>query len=442
MNETAERTVNPGEVWKHFKGKEVKILTLAKNESDCSDVVVYTEGKNTWVRPINEFLSEIDFDKHPEYDRNLYRYRFVKCTKTNSNTEWLDNEISENIAGDIEMIPYTTQIYYREKADSYDSDAICYLIAFDTVRFATELQNIYGTTGFQNADIVNIIGRLLKHYPVSPISSIDETPDEWVCIDKGYLFSKNTTYQNKRYHDLIVHIFDKDNVVYEDFNRFTPIDVMNMNSNMYIFTCVLRNFMNKLHPISMPYYPNTICNIFKFVSFPTAATNYEYVFTDDEEFGCYVSIFDTFSQFAKQYYFYLIRDELKEISADEFTNALNEYTKHVFDRIKPGAVFVSHDYGLIHIPNVDIKIDPNTNIRIDSYDVTNGYYIIQGCEFLDVTRMRYVGSSLDEYIKNGVDYDDFCNIFTQSQREYLFEHYNVNFIDDGYNDTLSITPKQ
>ena len=94
MSETAERTVNPGEVWKHFKGKEVRILALAKNESDSTDMVVYTEGTNTWIRPLNEFLSEIDFGKYPDYDRNTQKYRFEKVSD-GIDFSFLDNELSE-----------------------------------------------------------------------------------------------------------------------------------------------------------------------------------------------------------------------------------------------------------------------------------------------------------------------------------------------------------
>lgn len=67
-------------VFRHFKGKEYKIITIAKDSNDLSEVVVYQAqyAKNQcWTRNIKEFFSLTDKEKYP----NAQKYRFEKKTE-------------------------------------------------------------------------------------------------------------------------------------------------------------------------------------------------------------------------------------------------------------------------------------------------------------------------------------------------------------------------
>lgn len=427
MNESTKRTINPGESWRHFKGKEVRILCLAKNESDGTDMVVYTEGTNTWIRPLNEFLSEIDFGKYPDYDRNTQKYRFEKVSD-DTDFSFLDNELSRVTNPDtkIDYVPVSMQAYNIEKLDY---DTVCILIAFNIARFAKELECINGITGFQHGYIAYLVNRLINNYPVKPIRSIAENPDEWLCIDDYYGDYKEESnihhYQSKRHSCLFAETVDvnKDDVIYTDVERFHPIDVLNSYSDMYIFTYTIKEFMDTKYPITMPYFPDKDVDSCKFMSFPTAKTNFEYIYTTETEFECYVAIFDM-HDVPSTYWFYLVRDELTQISYEEFTNALNDYMKHTFDTIKPGAIYASSIYGLISIPfvNFDMEITPSIFIPVQSCDGQKRY-LVNGKDFLDITTMKYKAASLDAYLDAYVDHekwnDDDSDNYTESQIDFI-----------------------
>lgn len=66
-----------GEKYKHFKGMEVEIICIAR---DCEDTekkfVVYKHhedvkelsGETIWIRELNDFLGEKEFDEDKEYN--------------------------------------------------------------------------------------------------------------------------------------------------------------------------------------------------------------------------------------------------------------------------------------------------------------------------------------------------------------------------------------
>ena len=67
------RKIKIGAKYKHFKGKIVEVLMVAKDSEDLKEVVVYKHDNDTWVRPKDEFLSEIDRNKYPNVKK---KYRF------------------------------------------------------------------------------------------------------------------------------------------------------------------------------------------------------------------------------------------------------------------------------------------------------------------------------------------------------------------------------
>ena len=51
-----DRIVKVGEKYKHFKGKIVEIIAIAKDSEDLRDLVVYNHDGTTWVRDYIEFV--------------------------------------------------------------------------------------------------------------------------------------------------------------------------------------------------------------------------------------------------------------------------------------------------------------------------------------------------------------------------------------------------
>lgn len=51
--------------YKHFKGKIVTVLALAKHSETLEDMVVYEHDGTTWVRPYDLFTSKVDKEKYP-----------------------------------------------------------------------------------------------------------------------------------------------------------------------------------------------------------------------------------------------------------------------------------------------------------------------------------------------------------------------------------------
>ena len=71
MNDTRE--IKPGQVYRHFKGFIIKIICIAKHTETKEDLVVYSHDGDTWARPLEMFLSEVDHEKYPDVKQ---RYRF------------------------------------------------------------------------------------------------------------------------------------------------------------------------------------------------------------------------------------------------------------------------------------------------------------------------------------------------------------------------------
>ena len=64
-------------LFRHFKGKEYKIITLAKDSENLKEIVIYQaqyDNKQCWTREIEEFFSKTDKEKYPD----AQEYRFEK----------------------------------------------------------------------------------------------------------------------------------------------------------------------------------------------------------------------------------------------------------------------------------------------------------------------------------------------------------------------------
>lgn len=63
-------------IYKHFKGNYYLIVDVATHSETEEKYVVYRElygDGNLWVRPLEMFLSEIDYNKYPNAEQ---KYRF------------------------------------------------------------------------------------------------------------------------------------------------------------------------------------------------------------------------------------------------------------------------------------------------------------------------------------------------------------------------------
>ena len=68
-----------GGTYKHFKGNLYNVIDIALHCETLEEYVVYKSIENgkTWIRPKNEFLSQVDHEKYPEISQQ-YRFELVK----------------------------------------------------------------------------------------------------------------------------------------------------------------------------------------------------------------------------------------------------------------------------------------------------------------------------------------------------------------------------
>lgn len=66
-----------GEVWRHFKGNEVKIVGIAQHTEWNTLDVVYTYVGKLFNRPLDMFMSEVDREKYPG-SKQKYRFERTK----------------------------------------------------------------------------------------------------------------------------------------------------------------------------------------------------------------------------------------------------------------------------------------------------------------------------------------------------------------------------
>lgn len=78
-----------GEVWRHFKGNEVKVVGIAQHTEWNTLSVVYTYNGKLFNRPLDMFMSEVDREKYPDA---FQKYRFERVSgdaRVCGNASWL-----------------------------------------------------------------------------------------------------------------------------------------------------------------------------------------------------------------------------------------------------------------------------------------------------------------------------------------------------------------
>lgn len=71
---------SPNEVYRHFKGREYKIITIAQETETEANLVIYEalyKEHKVFARPLSMFMSEVDTVKYPNAKQ---KYRFEKIT--------------------------------------------------------------------------------------------------------------------------------------------------------------------------------------------------------------------------------------------------------------------------------------------------------------------------------------------------------------------------
>ena len=85
--DTMDRMVKVNCIYKHFKGNEYVVMGIATNSETEEDMVIYyrVNDLHMWVRPLTEFLSEVDHEKYPDV-KQKYRFQLVSDIVTTADT--------------------------------------------------------------------------------------------------------------------------------------------------------------------------------------------------------------------------------------------------------------------------------------------------------------------------------------------------------------------
>ncbi len=84
-------------IYRHFKGSYYRIICIARDSETLAEMVVYENRDDSgkkFVRPLSEFMSEVDHEKYPDCGR---KYRFEEAAKAGAPPEEEGKEVSEDL---------------------------------------------------------------------------------------------------------------------------------------------------------------------------------------------------------------------------------------------------------------------------------------------------------------------------------------------------------
>ena len=154
------RSINCGEVYRHFKGNYYKIIALAKDSSDLSDVVVYQAlygNGQIYTRSMSEFLSEVDRKKYPDAVQR-YRFEVVNGEMRDRVLEFakMDAMYSNNSDDGIKFIEFQTAV----EKDSVSKDAHEFMDRFFDAKTYKSKFEVLRMMWYENLLTDNIIDTL------------------------------------------------------------------------------------------------------------------------------------------------------------------------------------------------------------------------------------------------------------------------------------------
>ena len=108
---TNELLVEPGQLWRHFKGGICEIITVATHSETEELMVVYKcDACVTWVRPMSMFLSRVDKEEYPDIKQD-YRFEpFVGVIDSKSDSPY-SKSIREMYDDWVKCVEETDTVY-------------------------------------------------------------------------------------------------------------------------------------------------------------------------------------------------------------------------------------------------------------------------------------------------------------------------------------------
>lgn len=66
--------LKPGQIWKHYKGNDYKIIVLGKHSETAEDMVVYKQlhSDKIYIRPMNLFFQDVEWE-----GKTVPRFTFI-----------------------------------------------------------------------------------------------------------------------------------------------------------------------------------------------------------------------------------------------------------------------------------------------------------------------------------------------------------------------------